>query len=157
MRDSQRKGFSSGTLKRSRESGDSRESANRFARIGPSKVSTKPLVRRGFCQVHCQSLNTHGDNHRSKGAGWNRGKLKGRFLQGSFDKCVRIDLPVPLPVPTHPPLPSSPFPYFPQENHPTTHLNPCLFVTVCALFESLLFAINCYCVLLTVLSAIKRY
>ena len=34
----------------------------------------------------------------------------GQELKGSFEKRVRIDLPVPLPVPTHPPL--QPFPYF---------------------------------------------
>ena len=45
-------------------------------------------------------------------------KLKGSLLKGIFDKRVRIDLPVPLSVPT--PLPSHPLPtspYFPQESH----------------------------------------
>ena len=55
------------------------------------------------------------------------GKLKGSLLRGSFDKRVRIDLPVPLPAPTlpRPPHPPSHFPSFsPGKPLPTTPPNP---------------------------------
>ena len=53
-----------------------------------------------------------------------REELKGRSLKGSFDKRMRIDLPVPLPVPpTHPPtrflcFQESTPPYHPPECDP---------------------------------------
>ena len=54
-------------------------------------------------------------------------KLKGRLLKGSFDKRVRIDLPVPLSVPTRPRTLPTPFPFsliFHRKPSPTTNLNP---------------------------------
>ena len=52
-------------------------------------------------------------------------KLKGSLLKDSFELCMRIDLPVPLSVPTpHPTLPT-PFPFSlifhrkPPPHHPT--------------------------------------
>ena len=50
----------------------------------------------------------------------------GSLLKGSFDKRVRIDLPVPWPVPTPPlrPRSPSPFPHLPQANHPSPKFDP---------------------------------
>ena len=51
----------------------------------------------------------------------------GSLLRGSLDKCVRIDLPFPLSVPTPPPTLPTPFPFSlisTGKPPPTTHLNP---------------------------------
>ena len=52
-------------------------------------------------------------------------KLKGSLLKGSFDKGMHIDLPVPLPHPTPPTLPTLfRLAHFQRKLPPTTHLNP---------------------------------
>ena len=56
-----------------------------------------------------------------------REKLKGRFLKVSFDKRVRIDLLVPLTLPTPPPSLPTPFPFsliFKRKTTPHHPLEP---------------------------------